>query len=147
VVALLVVTPRTLPVLSAASVTHLLPGICLSLACAPPQLDDGSAPNVTLENVFVLKSRDSGLVVGVKGGYYFAAKYKSDPRSDPSLAVAAALANGFYWAVGAFSRSAALSAVSHVIAPQPFLSQRRMCKPNHRLVSLACCPLCAGPDA
>lgn len=91
------------------------------------QLDDGSAPNVTLENVFVLKSRDSGLVVGVKGGYYFAAKYKSDPRSDPSLAVAAALANGFYWAVGAFSCSAALSPVLHVIVLPTFLWQRRMC--------------------
>lgn len=65
------------------------------------KLDDGSAPSVTLEKVFIGKSKDSGLVVGVRGGYYFAAKYKSDPRADPSMAIAERLAIGFYWATGA----------------------------------------------
>lgn len=55
---------------------------------------------VTMESVFLLKGKEGGLVVGVKGGYYFAGQYKSDPRSDPYLAVADALAIGFYWAVG-----------------------------------------------
>lgn len=55
---------------------------------------------VTLEKLFVLKSKEGGLVIGVKGGYYFAARYKSDPRSDPSLTVAEDLAIGFYWACG-----------------------------------------------
>jgi hypothetical protein len=61
---------------------------------------DGESHNVTLEQVYVLKSKEAGLVIGVKGGYYFAARYKSDPRSDPSLAVAEDLAIGFYWACG-----------------------------------------------
>lgn len=65
------------------------------------KLEDGSSHNVTLEKVFIGKSKDSGLVVGVRGGYYFAAKYKSDPRADPSMAIAERLAIGFYWATGA----------------------------------------------
>jgi hypothetical protein len=64
------------------------------------KLEDGSAPNVTIDSVRVLKSRDAGLVLASKGPYYFAMKYKSDPRSDPSLAMAEKLAMGFYWAVG-----------------------------------------------
>jgi hypothetical protein len=64
------------------------------------KLEDGSSHPVTLDNVWVLKSKDSGLVLGVKSDYYFGIKYKSDPRSDPSLAMAERLAIGFYWAVG-----------------------------------------------
>jgi hypothetical protein len=150
---------RTLSVWSAAC-WHSPPA--LLLFCAPPrlrtlQLDDGSTPNVTLENVFVLKSRDSGLVVGVKGGYYFAAKYKSDPRSDPSLAVAAALANGFYWAVGAFlctSRAVLLLAnvslpfwggfASAVVFIALLLTRVRPCvqAPTHELAPWTACWLC-----
>lgn len=63
------------------------------------QIGDDSHP-VTVENVFILKGKEGGLVAAVKGGYYFLGKYKADPRSDPSLAVAEQLAVGFYWAVG-----------------------------------------------
>ena len=75
----------------------------LPLFLFPRQMEDGSAPNVTIDSVRVLKSKDSGLVIGVKGPYYFAAKYKSDPRADPSMPMAERLASGFYWAVGADS--------------------------------------------
>ena len=61
------------------------------------KLEDGSTPNVTIDSVRVLKSRDSGLVLASKGPYYFAAKYKSDPRADPSMPMAERLATGFYW--------------------------------------------------
>ena len=57
-------------------------------------------PNVTIDSVFVLKNKEFGLVLGVKGGYYIAAIYKADPRSDTSVAVAEALGIGFYYAVG-----------------------------------------------
>lgn len=61
---------------------------------------DGVPTNVTVDKIWVLKSKENGLVIGAKGGYYFAARYKSDPRSDPSLSVAEDVAIGFYWAVG-----------------------------------------------
>lgn len=75
---------------------RLPPFVCVFVA----QMEDGSTPNVTIDSVRVLKSRDAGMVIGTKGPYYFAAKYKADPRSDPSMAIAERLATGFYWAVG-----------------------------------------------
>ncbi len=56
---------------------------------------------MTLEKIFICKGKEGGVVVGVKGGYYFAAKYKiTDPRADPSLNILDRLAVGFYWATG-----------------------------------------------
>lgn len=61
---------------------------------------DGVAYDVTIDKVCVGKSKDGGIVIATKGGYYFAARYTANPRSDPFLAVAEAIAVGFYWAVG-----------------------------------------------
>ena len=61
---------------------------------------DGTEHHVSIEKVTILKGKNNSLVLGVKGGYYLAAIYKADARSDTSPAIAQALAISFYWAVG-----------------------------------------------
>jgi hypothetical protein len=56
--------------------------------------------NVTIDEVHVLKKGSVGIMIGVKGGYFFAAKNDSGNPQQTGPACAASLAVGFYWAVG-----------------------------------------------
>lgn len=56
--------------------------------------------NVTLDEVHILKKGKTGVIIGVKSGYFFMAKTDNDnPAQQPPLA-AASLAIGAYWACG-----------------------------------------------
>jgi hypothetical protein len=101
---------------------------------------------VTIDSVRVLKSRDSGLVLTVKGPYYFAAKYKSDPRADPSMAMAEKCATGYYWCGGRARARTRMCAAADL--------RRRALAPRAAAISdfpPPCAPLilcrAVGPDA
>ena len=55
---------------------------------------------VTIEEVHVMKKGKDGIMLGVKGGYFFIAKHDSSDPKQTGPAAAEALAIGFYWAVG-----------------------------------------------
>lgn len=56
---------------------------------------------VTVDEVHVLKKGQYGVMLGVKGGYFFAARHDTKLNEQQGPAAAAAMAIGFYWAVGA----------------------------------------------
>ena len=61
---------------------------------------EGAYP-VTIDEVHVLKKGPLGLFVGVKGGYWIVITHNSADQLKQAPAMAlAAMAIGFYWAVG-----------------------------------------------
>jgi hypothetical protein len=65
----------------------------------PAKIGDNSF-NVTIDEVHILKKGTIGIMIGVKGGYFFAAKTDNGKPEQSGPACTASLAVGFYWAVG-----------------------------------------------
>ena len=63
--------------------------------------DNETSYNVTIDDIHVAKKGSVTVLIGVKGGYFFAVKADSskDPKQTAPNALGA-MAIGFYWAVG-----------------------------------------------
>ena len=59
-----------------------------------------AAHPVTIDEVHVLKKGPLGVMLGVKGGYFFACRHDSKDPKQQGPAACDAMAIGFYWAVG-----------------------------------------------
>lgn len=56
---------------------------------------------VTIDEVFVFKKGTTGLMIGQKGGYFFAVLADNADPNQQAPAALAAMATGFYWTCGA----------------------------------------------
>ncbi len=65
----------------------------------PAKIGD-STYNVTMDEVHLLRKGKVGMVLAVKGGYFFLAKTDNENPAQSLPNCAAGLAIGFYWAVG-----------------------------------------------
>ena len=66
---------------------------------------DGSENSypVTIDEIHVCKKGTTGLMIGVRGGYFFAVFADNSNAKQQGPAALAAMAVGFYWATGADS--------------------------------------------